>query len=330
MNRRTLVVGSGAVAGASAIASAQAAETLNVVAFAGASNLPYWACEQEGLFQRENIDVKLEFTPNSIELAQNMMAGKYQLALTSVDNVIAYDEGQGEVDLGAPADFVALFGVDNGLLSVMAAPEVASLSAMKGQSVSVDAMTTGFAFVLREVLARNGVNEGDVTWVKAGGGAQRLEALLKNEQKATLLNTPLDLVAEARGYKRLLRVREVLGAYQGVVAMARRGVVKDSPAPLHAFTRAFKAGVTWAADASNRDKAIALLMAKMNGMPRPAAEKAYSSLLDPAEGIYRDLRIDRAGLKTVLELRSKYAMPAKQLVDAERYIDSGFLEAALK
>ena len=112
--------------------------------------------------------------------------------------------------------------------------------------------------------------------------------------------------------------------------MARRGVVKDSPAPLHAFTRAFKAGVTWVADPSNRDKAIALLMTKMNGMPRPAAEKAYSSLLDPAEGIYRDLRIDRAGLKTVLELRSKYAMPAKQLVDAERYIDSGFLEAALK
>ena len=41
---------------------------------------------------------------------------------TAVDNAIAYNEGQGEADIGAPADFVALFGVDNGLLSVMAAP----------------------------------------------------------------------------------------------------------------------------------------------------------------------------------------------------------------
>ena len=259
-----------------------------------------------------------------------MMAGKYDLALSSVDNVIAYNEGQGEVDLGGPSDFVSLFGVDNGLLSVMAAVDVADIKALKGQTVSVDAMTTGFAFVLREVLARNGIAESDVTWVKAGGGAQRLDALLKNEQKATLLNTPLDLVAEARGFKRLLRVRDMLGAYQGIVAMARRGTVKDRNPALRAFTRGFRAGVQWIADPANKEKSITLLMAKMSGMPRPAAEKAYERLLDPADGIYRDLRIDRAGLKTVLELRTKYAQPRKVLDDPERYIDAGFLESALK
>src|SRR5260370_39132884 len=109
------------------------------------------------------------------------------------------------------------------MLSVMASSDIADIKALKGQSVSVAAMTTCFAFVLREVLARNGMNENDVQWAKAGGGAQRLEALLKNEQKATLLKTPLDLVAEARGYKRLLRVREMLGAYQGIMAWGRRG-----------------------------------------------------------------------------------------------------------
>ena len=330
MNRRALVAAAATLAGANLIAPARAADALKVVAFAGASNWPFWACQQEGYFTKENLDVSLAFTPNSIELAKNMMAGVYDLALSSVDNVVAYNESQGEVDLGGPSDFVALFGVDNGLLSVMAAPDVADIKALKGQTLSVDAMTTGFAFVLREVLARNGLTENDVTFVKAGGGAQRLEALLKNEQKATLLNTPLDLVAEARGYKRLLRVRDMLGAYQGIVAMARRGTVKDKNAALRGFTRAFKAGVNWIADPANKEKAIALLMAKMNGMPRPAAEKAYDRLLDPADGIYRDLRIDRAGLKAVLELRTKYAQPRKELTDVERYIDAGFLEAALK
>ena len=335
MDRRSVIIGSAALAGAALggdglVGRAHAADTLKVVAFAGASNWPFWACQQESFFTRENVEVTLDFTPNSIELARNMMAGKYDLALSSVDNVIAYNEGQGEVDLGAPSDFTSLFGVDNGLLSVMAAADVADIKALKGQTVSVDAMTTGFAFVLREIMARNGLTENDVTWVKAGGGAQRLEGLLKNEAKATLLNTPLDLVAEARGYKRLARAREVLGAYQGIVAMVRKGNVKEKNAALRGFTRAFRAGVQWIAEPANKEKAIALLMAKMNGMPRPAAEKAYERLLDPADGIYRDLRIDRAGMKAVLELRSKYAQPQKQLTDVERYIEPGFLEAALK
>ena len=86
----------------------------------------------------------------------------------------------------------------------------------------------------------------------------------------------------------------------------------------------------WIADPLNKEKAITLLMAKMNGMPRATAEQAYERLLDPADGIHRDLRIDRAGLKTVLDLRTKYAQPRKELMDIERYIDADFLGAALR
>jgi hypothetical protein len=122
----------------------------------------------------------------------------------------------------------------------------------------------------------------------------------------------------------------MLGAYQGIMAWGRRGVVKEKNAALHGFTRSFHAGVHWIADPLNREKAITLLMAKMNGMTRPAAENAYERLLDPADGIYRDLRIDRAGLKTVLDLRTKYTQPRKELNDIDRYIDADFLDAALK
>mgnify|MGYP003348640543 CR=1 FL=1 len=73
------------------------------------------------------------------------MAGRFDLALSSIDNAIAYNEGQGEIDLGGPSDFVALFGVDNGLLNVMASADIADIKALRGQTVSVDAMTTGFA-----------------------------------------------------------------------------------------------------------------------------------------------------------------------------------------
>ena len=70
------------------------------------------------------------------------------------------------------------------------------------------------------------------------------------------------------------RARDALGAYQGIVAFARRGIVKDKAPALRGFTRAFHAGVQWLAAPANREKALALLMAKMSGMQRPAAERA--------------------------------------------------------
>lgn len=309
---------------------AAAAEPFKVVAFAGASNWPFWVGQEKGFFQKQNLDVTLAITPNSTEMAKNLFNGVFDLALTSVDNIVAYDEGQGETDLGGPADFVALFGVDNGLLHVMVAPEVKTFTDLKGKTLSVDAMTTGFAFVLRDALAKNGVAEKDVTWVKVGGGAQRLQALLEHKQAGTLLNTPLDIAAEAKGFVSLQNASQALGAYQGIVATTRRGAAAAKRAQMISFTKGFKASVDWLADPANREEAIAMLSKNMRGMERPQAELAYTKLLHPKTGIYRDLRVDREGMKTVLRLRSTYAEPKKVLTDPERYIDDSYRQEAMK
>ncbi len=309
---------------AAGAATAQGLARLNVVAFAGASNLVLWAGQAQGLFARHGVEVALELTPNSRAMAADLYSGKFDLALTSVDNIVAYNEGQGEASLPGPSDFTAFFGVDDGMLSVMAAADVPDLAALRGKVVSVDAMTTGFAFVLREVLGQAGIAD-QVEWVAVGGGAQRLAALLEGRQAATLLNTPLDLAAEARGFRRLARGRDAVGAYQGIVAAARRGVIAEKRDQLIGFTRGFRDSLVWL-DA-NRAEAAAILAARAN-MPPPVATRAAAALLDADRGIYRDLRIDEAGLRTVLRLRSKYAQPAKELGDITRYIDPSIRAAA--
>ena len=334
MNRRAIVfVMAGLSSGLPApafIAPARAAEPLKVSAFAGASNLPIWTGLEKGFFAREGVEPTLEITPGSIQLARDLHEGKIDLALTSIDNIVAYDETQGEADLGGPANFVALFGIDNGMLSLMASPDIASIADLKGKKLSVDALTTGYAFVQREILARNGFAASDVTLVKVGGGAQRLEALLKGEQKGTLLNTPLDLIAEAKGFKRLMRARDVIGPYQGISAATTRDMLARKRDAIAAFTRGFYASIAYLAQPANREAAITTLMTHMKGMERVAAERAYDKLLDSTDGMYRDLKIDMAGFKTVLELRSRYGVPAKTLTDPARYIDTTFLATALK
>jgi len=159
-----------------------------------------------------------------------------------------------------------------------------------------------------------------------GGGAQRLAALLEGKQAATLLNTPLDLAAEARGLRRLARGRDAVRAYQGIVAAARRGTLAAKRDQLIGFTRGFRESLLWL-DA-NRAEAAAILTARAN-MPAPVAARAATALLDADRGIYRDLRIDEAGLRTVLRLRSKFAQPVKDLTDPARYLDLSIRAAAL-
>lgn len=304
------------------IASAQTLRTLRTVAFAGASNWPIWAGQQQGLFARHGIEVALDFTPNSRQLARNLFDGRYDLALTSIDNILAYNAGQGEEPLPGPAEFVALFGVDDGLLSVMAQPSIGSLRDLAGQNVSVDAMTTGFAFVLRDILTREGIVE-RVRFEAVGGGAQRLTALVEGRQAATLLNTPLDLAAEARGMKRLVRAKDVIGPYQGISGAVRRAALDDLRQPLIGFLRGFRESVEWCA--ANREPAVELFLARQQGTQRPTAERAHAALFHPTDGIFRDQRIDERGLATTIALRSRFVADPGP---ASRHVDLSVLRAA--
>jgi len=294
------------------------------VAFAGAANWPLWAGLENGLFAAEGLILRHVLTPHSRAMASDLFTGAADLALTAIDNIVAYNEGQGEAELAGSTDFVAVMGVDDGMLSLMASPEIEKIADLKGRAVSVDALSTGFAFVLRELLG-----ETQVDYVRVGGGKERLAALIAGEQSATLLNAPLDLVAEAAGFRRLARARDRLGAYQGVVAAVRRGWAAEHRDLVTAFIRAYHKTVGWLAAPANRAAAIDLLRARMPVLDPAIAGRAYALLLDPASGIFRDLAIDLAGVESVLRLRRAYAADKRTLSAPACYIDDSFRRDAL-
>src|SRR5689334_3891762 len=91
--------------------AAQGQSSVRVITFRGAPFSPVMVGVDKGLYARAGLDVSITFTPNSVFQMTNFAAGKFDVALTLIDNVIAYAEGQGEVKLDRPADIVALFGL---------------------------------------------------------------------------------------------------------------------------------------------------------------------------------------------------------------------------
>jgi ABC-type nitrate/sulfonate/bicarbonate transport system substrate-binding protein len=302
---------------------------LRVIAFEGGWNLATWAAQRQGFFEANGVSVQLTYTPTSGYLIAGLYDGRFDIALASVDNFVAYQEGQGEAKLAGEPDFVVVMGGDNGLLSVVGGRNVNSLADLRGKTLSVDAMTTGLAFVLRELVARGGVAESDVTYVRAGATATRYRDLVAGKQQATLLRTPFELLAAEQGLK-VLATADALGAYQGTVAGVRKSWAKDHEAALVGFIRGYRQGAAWIRDPANREVCEALLIANIRDMTHALAKRSYDLLLPQKGGIAADAAIDVEGIRTVLALRSKYGTPQKTLTDPAKYIDDSYYRAATR
>lgn len=299
---------------------------LDIIAFAGASNWPVWAGQARGVFAEQGLELTLALTPNSRHMARALHSGAAAIALTSIDNVIAYASGQGEEPLGETADFFAFMGVDDGLLSLMTRPGVETPAQLRGGTLAVDALTTGYAFVLKEIIRRAGI-EGDVAYKAVGTGAERLQALKDGACAATLLNAPLCLAAEGAGSIRLLSARSMLGPYQGIVGAARRCFAQAHPERIVRFIRAFHRSLEWLSDPKNKTEACAILADKLPAV-RAVLDEAYRMLVTEG-GLARTLAIDPAGADCVIDLRRRHGGSGQELGTADRYIDGGFRQLAL-
>lgn len=303
-------------------------QALNVVVFPGGFNLPLWAAEQQGFFERNAIRVVLTPTPSSTFQMQGLAEGRFDIAMTAIDNVVAYQEGQGEAAIPEHPDLFAFMGADHGFLSLVGGHGVRAVAELKGRKLSVDAMTTGYAFVLRELLAQHGIAESEVTFERAGGALGRFEALLKGAHAGTMLVTPFDLLAMNKGHVQLARAADALGAYQGVVAAARRSWARQNEASVVGYVRGWRAGVRFLYEPANREAAEALLVANVPAMTPQLARQSLQVLLDDRRGFFREPAVDMDGLATVLALRSKYGEPRKLLSDPAKYVDHAYVNKA--
>src|ERR1044071_3648255 len=104
-------------------------QALNVVVFPGGFNLPLWAAEQQGVFERNAIRVVLTPTPSPTCQMQGLAEGRFDIAMTAIDNVVAYQEGQGEAAIPEHPDLFAFMGADNGFLSLVGRHGVRAVAA---------------------------------------------------------------------------------------------------------------------------------------------------------------------------------------------------------
>jgi ABC-type nitrate/sulfonate/bicarbonate transport system substrate-binding protein len=319
-----LLVGAGAVSGA----PAQSPTPIALVVFPGGFNWPIWVGGDKGIFARHRVEAKVTPTPNSAFQLTSLIEGRFDIAMTALGNIIAYVEGQGAGAVAQAPDLIAFMGGDNGFLRLVTVPEVKTYGDLKGRQLSVDALTTGYAFVLRKLLEKGGLTPDDYELVSAGGVQQRFAALLEKKHAGTLLISPFEVAAEARGFNRLADATDMLGHYQGLVGATRRAWANQHEMELIGFIRGYRSALAWLYDPANKAEAITILRKNLPDMPEELAQKSYEILMHPTQGCTRDASLDVAGIRTVLALRSEYAEPRKELHDPGNYYELSYYQRA--
>ncbi|MCL2429685.1 MAG: ABC transporter substrate-binding protein, partial [Alphaproteobacteria bacterium] len=230
--------------------------------------------------------------------------------------------------IGPQPDFFAFMGSDSGFLNLVAAPGIERVGDFTGRTLAVDALTTGYAFVLYEILRRNGLDRGAYRVRRVGGMIERFNSLLGRNEDGTLLSAPYNLLARRHGFVDLVKATAVLGAYQGNVAAARRSWARRHEAQIVAFIRGYRGAISWLYQPANEAEAVAILRRNQPQLSSDIAQASHVALLDPADGFSRGGAIDLDGLACVLDLRRRHGASEKSPGDPLKYCDRDYFQQA--
>lgn len=303
-------------------------QRIDLITFPGAPNLPIFAALERGHFHANGVDVRMETTPSSTFQMENLVSGRFQIAGTAFDNVVAYREGQGAVESLGSFDLVAFMGATRIELSLVVEPAVRTWADLRGRSLALDALNTGFAFVLYDMLERAGVSTGDCELVPVGATPARWASVRGGEHAGTLTIEPFTSIAVANGCRVLQSSRNTVSHYQGGVFAATPAWISANSGALGGFVRGYLGGLRWTLESSNYDAAKELLLNRMPAIKPPVADAVMGKLLDPATGLTAEAGFDSKCIETVLNLRSRYGSGATPLTDPHRYLDLRYLPGA--
>jgi ABC-type nitrate/sulfonate/bicarbonate transport system substrate-binding protein len=296
-------------------------DPIRVIAFPGAPNLPTFAALEHGLFDRRQLEVELDLTPSSVAQAEGVAAGDYDVAFTAFDNVVAYS-----VDGPGGPDYVAILGATQLEVSLIAAPTISHHHDLRGKLIALDALGTGFAFILYEMLERAGVDRDDCTFDPVGSTPHRWRAVQSGTHDATLAIEPFTSLALKEGFTILDASTRIFDHYQGGVVAVPNPFLQHRRSLVERFVDGYLEGLEWVLDPANRAGATDLLKKHMD-LPGAVIEPVLRSVLSPESGLTPSGRLLPEGMATVLDLRRRHGATA--LPDLEDIVDNTVREAVV-
>ncbi len=285
------------------------------------------AADAKGFLRAETIRVEIDSVTDSPTLLRNLIRGRYDLILNNADNVIAWAEGQGADP--QPNDFVIFLGGSQGVSQkLITAPGITDFKDLKGKILAADAPTTGYAIVGVYILKKHGLElNRDYRFKSFGNTRARADAMSRGEAAGAMMNMT-DEEIHKRGFKVLARSEDYVQHYARGLGATRREWANAHEELLVRFIRAMIRATDWVMETKNKDDVINVLL-RENKNDKVRAQAMYEENTSPRFGFTPRSRIDREGIRSIIELREAAGLMKPPVPKPEKYVDERFYKKAL-
>jgi ABC-type nitrate/sulfonate/bicarbonate transport system substrate-binding protein len=298
---------------------------LKICTFKGVQNLPLYVALQQGFFEEQGLRIDISYTAGSIPQLAGLVRREYQLIQTAPDNVINVDNNPAAfgLDPATHPRVVMLLGGSVGPLSIFAQKDITTFDRLRGAVLGVDNATSGFAIVLRDVLARNGLLlDRDYTFTVAGGTSDRLGALKSGSVAATILYAPFDVLAGMAGFNRLATSTDYYPAYASLATAGTQMWIEQHTEEISSYIAAYRESLHWIYDPAHAFETQTIMQHEPAlNLDAFLAPHVYAAFIDAKTGFGQEALLDDEGLQQVIDLRVAYTS-APMVKELAYYLDA--------
>jgi ABC-type nitrate/sulfonate/bicarbonate transport system substrate-binding protein len=282
--------------------------------------LPAWTAEKQGFFKDEGLDVKIEVYDGSEKIFHDLGAGTHQIAIASIESVIAeaYNGGTLRIVAGIakrPPHFI------------IAQPEIKTLADLKGKTIGVVSMHEGTTFFVADIAKAGGFALGDVKVEAVGGSPTRARLLKERKIDMGLQPYPLSYEAEAQGFTNLGAMAKLVPDYQFVSVMVDENWASKNRRVLAGFLKALRRGTEYMF--AHPDESAELGAKELRTSPA-FARRALEDTLS-MDIMARDLSLADASLRRVFSIMQQAGVLGRDLpFEPAKFVDESYLAESRK
>ena len=282
--------------------------------------LPAWTAEKQGFFKDEGLDVKIEVYDGSEKIFHDLRAGTHQIAIASIESVIAeaYKGGTLRIVAGIakrPPHFI------------IAQPEIKTLADLKGKTIGVVSMHEGTTFFVADIAKAGGFALGDVKVEAVGGSPTRARLLKERKIDMGLQPYPLSYEAEAQGFTNLGAMAKLVPDYQFVSVMVDENWASKNRRVLAGFLKALRRGTEYMF--AHPDESAELGAKELRTSPA-FARRALEDTLN-MDIMARDLSLTDASLRRVFSIMQQAGVLGRDLpFEPAKFVDESYLAESRK
>jgi NitT/TauT family transport system substrate-binding protein len=279
---------------------------------------PVWVAEQNGYFRDEGIDARFQIFDNAEKINEVMRAGEAQIAIASVEALVADAFAGGKFRIVAsvaqkPPHFI------------IAQPRFKTVQDLRGARFGVLSLHEGTTFFVQDLEKALGFKRGDIVIDAVGGAPTRWKLLREGKIDAGLQPFPLSYESEAAGFSNLGPISKYVPDYEFTAVFLDPAWGRDNRPAATGFLRALRRGQ--AAMAADPDKAAAVLVKELGTTPDNAPRAIGDAL--KFELVPDGLAASEAGMRRVFTtLQRAGLVPGDQSFDMARFVDPSYLTSA--